>query len=102
MSKNVDMYNGVEIRFADGKTRVIRPLTIKALREFMKVANDMKVEDETQLTDEDIDKMVLAAKIALKKVDPELAADDDALEEALDLRCFQELMSVAMGTDPNL
>lgn len=102
MSKNVDMYNGVEIRFADGKTRVIRSLTIKALREFMKVANDMKVEDETQLTDEDIDKMVLAAKIALKKVDPELAADDDALEEALDLRCFQELMSVAMGTDPNL
>jgi hypothetical protein len=31
-----------------------------------------------------------------------LAADEDALEDALDLRSFQELMAVAMGGDPNL
>lgn len=101
MAKNVDMYKGVEITFADGKVRVIKPLTIKALREFMKVANDMKTTDDGSLSDEDIDKMVAAAKIALKKVDPELVEDDDALEDALDLRCFQELMAVAMGGDPN-
>ena len=100
-NKNVDMYKGTDIVFADGKVRTIKPLTIRSLRDFMKVANDMKTTDEGNLTDEDIDKMVAAAKIALKKVDPELAADDDALEDALDLRSFQELMAVAMGGDPN-
>lgn len=100
-NKNVDMYKGTDIVFADGKTRTIKPLTIRSLREFMKVANDMKTTDDGNLTDDDIDKMVAAAKIALKKVDPELAADDDALEDALDLRSFQELMAVAMGGDPN-
>lgn len=102
MTKNVDMYKGVEIKFADGKVRTVKPLTIRQLREFMRVANDMKTTDEGNLTDEDIDKMVAAAKVALRKVDPELVEDDDALEEALDLRSFQELMAVAMGGDPNL
>lgn len=101
MTKNVDMYKGVNITFADGKVRNVKPLTIRQLREFMKVANDMKATDEGNLTDEDIDKMVAAAKVALRKVDPELVDDDDALEEALDLRSFQELMAVAMGGDPN-
>lgn len=101
MTKNVDMYKGTQITFADGVVRTVKPLTIRQLREFMKVANDMKATDEGNLTDEDIDKMVSAAKVALKKVDPELVEDDDALEEALDLRSFQELMAVAMGGDPN-
>lgn len=95
------MYKGTEITFADGVVRRIKPLTIRQLREFMKVANNMKTTEEGNLTDEDIDKMIAAAKIALAKVDPELADDDDALEEALDLRSFQELMNVAMGGDPN-
>lgn len=101
-NKNVDLYKGTEIVFADGKARTVKPLTIRSLREFMKVANEMRTTDEGSLTDEDIDKMVAAAKIALKKVDPELAADEDALDDALDLRSFQELMAVAMGGDPNL
>lgn len=102
MAKNVDMYKGTDITFADGVVRTVKPLTIRQLREFMRVANDMKATDEGNLTDEDIDKMIAAAKVALKKVDPELVEDDDALEDALDLRSFQELMAVAMGGDPNL
>ena len=100
-NKNVDMYKGTDIVFADGKGRTVKPLTIRSLREFMKVANEMKSTDEGSLSDDDIDKMVAAAKIALKKVDPELAADEDALEDALDLRSFQEWKSGAMGVDPN-
>lgn len=102
MPKNIDMYKGTEITFADGVVRTIKPLTIRQLREFMKVANNMKTTDDGNLTDDDIDKMVAAAKIALRKVDPELAEDEEALEDALDLRSFQELMAVAMGSDPNL
>jgi CRISPR/Cas system type I-B associated protein Csh2 (Cas7 group RAMP superfamily) len=66
----------------------------------MKVANDMKT-DEGGMTDEDIDKMVKAASIALRKADPELAANTEALEDILDLRTFGEVMAAAMGQDPN-
>jgi hypothetical protein len=54
------------------------------------------------MTDEDIDKMVLAASIALKKADPALANDPEALEDVLDLKTFAEVMAAAMGSDPNL
>jgi hypothetical protein len=101
---NNDLYKGTEIVFSDGKTRTIKPLSIKNLREFMKVANGMKQSNEDgAMSDEDIDKMVSAASIALKKADPELAADRDALEEVLDLGTFAQVMAAAMGnSDPNL
>ena len=99
--RNVDLFKGTEIVFADGKTRTVKPLTIRHLREFMKVANGMKASDESGMTDDDIDKMVKAASIALRKADPELANDPAALEDALDIRCFSEVMAAAMGSDPN-
>ena len=102
MTSNNDLFKGTEIMFADGKKRTIKPLTIKHLREFMKVANEMKSDNEAGMTDEDIDKMISAASIALRKADPELAADRDALEDILDLRTFAEVMAAAMGSDPNL
>lgn len=102
MSQNKDLHKGTAITFADGVVRTIRPLTIRQLRKFMKVANELKVTDESAMTDEDIDRMIEAASIALAKVDPDLAGDTDALEDALDLRCFGELMAAAMGNDPNL
>lgn len=99
---NKDIHEGRAIMFADGKTRYIKPLTIRQLRKFMKVANALQAKNEADMTDEDIDSMIEAAGIALAKVDPELAEDSDALEDALDLRCFGELMAAAMGNDPNL
>jgi len=101
-AKNADLHQGVEIVFADGKTRTVKPLTIRRLRDFMKIANNLKVPEDGNLTDDDIDQMVQAASIALSKADPELAADLEELEDALDLRCFQEVMAAAMGNDPNL
>ena len=93
------MFLGKEILFADGKKRTVRPLTIRNLRKFMKVVKDLKTDDS--LNDDDIDVMVEAASIALLAVDPELADDTEALEDALDLRCFGELMNAAMGSDPS-
>jgi hypothetical protein len=97
--KNADILGGTEILFADGKTRTIKPLTIRNLRKFMKVVKDLKMDDT--LEDTDIDIMVEAAGIALTAVDPALAANTELLEDALDLRCFGELMSAAMGSDPS-
>jgi hypothetical protein len=99
MSQNKDLHSGTEIVFADGKKRTIKPLTIRQLRKFMKVASQLNTESE--MSDEDIDKMIEAAGIALAKVDPDLAEDPDALEDILDLRCFGELMNAAMGGDPS-
>jgi hypothetical protein len=99
VDKNKDIIGGTEILFADGKKRVIRPLTIRNLRKFMKVVKDLKTDDN--LEDKDIDVMVEAAGIALLSVDPDLAEDTEALEDALDLRCFGELMNAAMGSDPS-
>ena len=101
MATNTDLFKGTEITFSDGKKRIVKPLTIKHLREFMKVANDMKSNDEAGMTDEDIDKMIAAASIALRKADPELAANRDLLDDILDLRTFGEVMAAAMGNDPN-
>ena len=97
--KNKDILAGRDIIFADGKTRTIKPLTIRNLRKFMKVIKDLKTDDT--LEDADIDIMVEAAGIALIAVDPALAANQEALEDALDLRCFGELMGAAMGSDPS-
>jgi len=100
LTKNKDLFAGTEILFADGKTRVIKPLTIRQLRKFMKAVKDLNTEEG--ISDEDIDVMIEAAAIALATVDSELAEDPDALEDILDLRSFGELMSAAMGSDPSL
>lgn len=91
---------GREITFADGESRTIYPLTIRQLRKFMKAVDGLKVETDA-LTDEDIDRMVNAAAIALEKDYPQVASDTDSLEDLLDLKSFNELLSAAMGADPN-
>lgn len=92
---------GREITFADGEVRTIYPLTIRQLRKFMKAVKDLKVDDTESMTDDDVDKMVEAAAIALEKDYPDVAKDVDGLEDLLDLKCFNELLSAAMGADPN-
>jgi|TARA_B110001454_G_scaffold123151_1_gene114968 hypothetical protein len=105
MAVNKDLREGQDIAFADGVNRKVFPLTIRQLRSFMKIADKLNVDSDAGLSDADIDNMVSAAAIALQKVDPDLANDEDALEDALDLKCFGALMAASMGNevaeDPN-
>ena len=96
---NKDLREGRDIIFADGVKRVVHPLTIRQLRSFMVIADKLDTAGEAGLSDKDIDNMVAAAAIALQKVDPDLANDEDALEDALDLKCFGELMAASMGNE---
>ena len=97
MNKN-DVRQGIAIEFGDGVSRTIRPLTLKQLRKFVVVIEKLgSTENASTMTDDDIDTMVDAAEIILAKVDPALAADRDALEEAVDLVAFNKMMNVAMG-----
>lgn len=94
-----ELNKGTEVELANGEKVYVKPLTIKQLRRFMKVASDL-VLDGT-LDDDQINKMVDAAQIALEKAAPALAADRDALEDALDMRSFNIILSIAVGADPN-
>ena len=96
---NKDLRAGRDIMFADVVKRVVHPLTIRQLRSFMVIADKLDTAGEAGLSDKDIDNMVKAASIALQKVDPDLANDEDALEDALDLKCFGELMAASMGNE---
>jgi hypothetical protein len=90
--------DGVAIVFGDGETRVIRPLTLKQLRKFVVVIDKLgATESAVSMSDEDIDTMVDAAEIILSKIDPKLAEDREALEDAVDLISFNKMMTVAMG-----
>lgn len=98
MSGTHDVRKGKSIEFSDDVTRTIKPLTIKQLRKFVVVIEKLgSTADATSMTDEDIDTMVEAASIILSKVDPNLAADRDRLEDVIDLVVFNEMMNVAMG-----
>lgn len=84
--------------FADEKERTVYPLTIKALRKFVKIIEKMnETSNAAAMSEEDIDMMMEASKIILEKVDPNLVADSDKLEEAVDLVVFNGMMQVAMG-----
>jgi hypothetical protein len=97
---NKDLATGVKILIGDTEVEV-RPLTIRQLRRFVKIVGDLNFENQAELTDEDIDKMVEAASIALEKAAPDLAKDNDAIEDSLDIRTFNEILNAAMGVDPN-
>lgn len=95
---NKDLASGRSIKIGEYNV-VVKPLTLKQLRKFVKIVKLLDAEAE-EMTDEDISNMVEAASIALEKASPELAADKEELEEILDIKTFNAVLEAAMGTDP--
>jgi hypothetical protein len=91
-----ELNGATEIVLADGEKLLIKPLTIKQLRSFMKIAGQLSLEDGN-LDDAQIDLMISAAQIALEKAAPELAADRDKLEDVLDMKSFNAILSVPLA-----
>ena len=59
-------------------------------------------QDATEVGDEDIDKMIDAAIVALgEEFDTDSEVDREKVEEIVDVRTFNLLISAAMGADPN-
>lgn len=96
------IYDEVEIQLQNGNKVLLRPLPIKKLRGFMKEIQKLDtIKDE----DEAIDIFVDACAIALSKDLPDLVADRDALEDALDVPTIWKIVEVCGGVkmgDPNL
>ena len=96
------VYDIEEIELQNGQKVILKPLSIKQLKEFMEVIGKTQtVESEN----ETLDVLISAVAVALKKQLPELVADRDALEDALDVPTINRILDVCGGIkmdDPNL
>lgn len=92
---------GADIQFAD-KVRTIYPVSLRQLRKLRTAMENVTFdENETLPGDDTIDAMVAAAQIILEKIDPEVAADLETVEDIVDIKSFNLMVAVAMGADPN-
>ncbi len=96
------VYDVEEIELQNGSKVKLKPLSIKELRKFMAAISktaEVKTEDETLTV------LIDACAVALEKQLPDLVADRDALEDALDVPTINRILEVCGGIkmdDPNL
>lgn len=102
MSNKNNIRPGKTIVFADGVERTIYPVTLRNMRKLMAAVKNLEVDESTTLDDDAINKMVEAAKIVFIGVDEDLANDPERIEDVVDIKSFNEMLSAAMGADPNV
>ena len=95
-------YDIVEVTLLDGTELTLKPASIKTLRKFMARFDDLaKAENE----DEAMTVLVDLAGLLIQKQAPDLAADKDALEDALDMETTYKIIEICGGVklnDPKL
>jgi len=95
------VYSVEEIELQNGNRVKLKPLSIKELRKFMVViakTAEVSTEDDT------LNILIDACGVALEKQLPELVADRDAFEDALDVPTINRILEVCGGinmSDPN-
>ena len=96
------VYNVEEIELQNGSKVKLKPLSIKALRLFMaEIQKTQSAENE----DQTLTILINACGIAIQSQLPDLVADKDALEDALDMPTINRILDVCGGIkldDPNL
>ena len=96
------IYDTEEIQLQNGDKVILKPLTIKSLRKFMEA---IQKTSEAQTEDETLTVLIDACAVALEKQLPDLVADRDALEDALDVPTINRILEICGGIkmdDPNL
>lgn len=95
------IYESIELELLNGKSIVVKPLSIKNLREVMKAWNKTA---EVQNEDDFLEVLVECTKIAMKQFAPELAENREELEDAVDLQTMYKILEVGADirlNDPN-
>ena len=96
-----DVRPGVKVQFED-KEREIFPVSLRQLRKLREALEKVNLDDGNAMPDDEtVDGMVKAAQVVLEKIDPELAGNYEKVEDIVDIRAFNEMLSAAMGADPN-
>jgi hypothetical protein len=96
------VYTVEEIELQNGKSYSFRPFNLKLQRKFMNIFTNL---EPPKTEDESTDQMLALATICMESVDKELAADSDAMEEALDQPTIYKLIEICAQiklNDPNL
>lgn len=96
------IYETVELELLDGRVVTIKPLSIKNLRDLMK-AWEASREAKTEI--DFLDVVAECARIAFRQFAPDLAENEDAFEDAIDLQTMYKVLEVAADiklNDPNL
>lgn len=96
------VYAVEQIELQNGKTYEFKPFNLKLHRKFMNVFTNLEA---PKSEDESTDQMLELARICMESVDKELAADTDALEEALDNPTIYKMIEICAQiklNDPNL
>jgi hypothetical protein len=96
------VYDVEEIELQNGAKAKLKPLSIKQLRKFMEVVKKIQDSQEEDVT---LGILIDACAVALETQLPDLVADRDKLEEALDVPTINRILEVCGGIkmdDPNL
>lgn len=95
------IYESIELELLDGRTIEVKPLSIKNLREVMKVwgkTQNLETEDEF------LEILVECIQIAMKQFAPELSENKELLEDSVDLQTMYKILEVGADiklNDPN-
>ena len=96
------VYDVEEIELQNGARVKLKPLSIKQLRKFMEVVKKTQDSNDENVT---LGILIDACAVALETQLPDLVADRDKLEEALDVPTINRILEVCGGIkmdDPNL
>lgn len=110
------VYEILDLELQDGTEVQIRPLDLKRLRKVMAIIEEMNApkpegdeEKEKGMAEQDdlsmLTFLIAATKICIEKQAPELVADEEKFEEALDLPTMWKILEIAAGIsmgNPNL
>lgn len=98
------MYEEVTLQTQGGTDIVVRPLTIKSLRDFMNKMKELEGEDVTD--EKGLGVMFDAAVIAIRQCNRELSDEKlEELEDELDVPTINKILEVSGGVkvdDPSL
>lgn len=83
------------VTLIDGTEITVRPLKISLLRQF--TAKFATLQDVAEDNDKSMDVLMECVQIALQQYKPELAADEKALEDNLDLPTVYKIVEEASG-----
>jgi len=102
MAGKNDIRPSTEVVLTDGTKIQVRPVSLRKVRKLIKAIKGLDSESG-ELSDDSIDKMIEASAIVLNGlIDiPEGSNPEEYIEDLIDLKAFNTMLTAAMGADPN-
>jgi len=99
MAGKNDIRPVTKVTLTDGSVVDVRPVSLRKVRKLLKAIKGLDTESG-ELTDDAIDKMIEASQIVLGGLH-DSADNAEEVEDLIDLKSFNTMLTAAMGADPN-